>query len=214
MTSAIAHELKTPLAVIRSYAEGLKDRIAEEKRDHYLDVIQSETERLDEMVLEMLDLSRLEAGKVRLSRENCNISEMAELVFDKLLLTAEERNLSIAYSFDASSLIMADESRLLQVITNFAANAIQHTPAGGKILAKTFEDRNYIWFRVENDSRRFSEEELEKVWDTFYRTEKSRTGKGTGLGLAISKNIIELHGGICRAENIIGGVAFWFRLKK
>jgi len=214
MTSAIAHELKTPLAVIRSYAEGLKEHIAEEKQDHYLDVIQSETEFLDEMVLEMLDLSRLEAGKVKLSRDECHVSDMAAAVFDKLQLAAEEKNLTVTCSFAVSNSITADEGRLTQVITNLAANAIQHSPDGGKIIAKTYEDRNYIWFRVENESHRFSEEELEKVWETFYRTDKARSGKGTGLGLAISKNIIELHGGVCGAENIQNGVAFWFRLRK
>jgi len=71
-----------------------------------------------------------------------------------------------------------------------------------------------VWFRVENTCRPISDKELERIWDTFFQTDKARSGKGTGLGLAIAKNIIDLHGGTCRAENISDGVAFWFRLQK
>lgn len=214
MTSAVAHELKTPLAVIHSYTEGLKDRIAEEKREQYLDVILSETERLDDLVMEMLDLSRLEAGKVKLTRVACNLSEMAVTVLEKFRLQAEEKRINLQVELAEGCNILADESRLLQVMDNLISNAVRYTPEGGTILVKTFEDRRFTWFRVENDSEPFSKEDLIKIWETFYQTDKARSGKGTGLGLPIAKNIIELHGGLCQADNTSSGVAFWFRLQK
>ena len=95
MTSNIAHELKTPLAVIHGYAEGLKEHIAEDKRDRYLDVILSETERVDGMVLELLDLSRLEAGKVKLSRDRVSLAVLTRTIFDKLDMAVQAKQLQL-----------------------------------------------------------------------------------------------------------------------
>lgn len=212
MTSNIAHELKTPLAVIRSYAEGIKENIAEEKRDKYLDVIISETERMDGMVLEMLDLSRLESGRVKLSVDEFSLKEMVLSIFDKLSLAAEAKNLKVEFIMPDECIIKADESRIGQVVENFASNAVKYTPVGGNIKVRITQSRNSVTFSVENDSTPLSAEELSKVWDTFYRTDESRTSGGTGLGLAIAKNIIELHGGRCGAVNTKNGVEFRFTI--
>jgi len=214
MTSAVAHELKTPLAVIHSYAEGLKEKIAEEKREQYLDVVLSETERLDGLVMEMLDLSRLEAGKVKLSRDHVLLSSLSDQILQKMEYLILEKGLEVACDYGSPCEISADENRITQVLDNFVSNAIRYTPDNGWIRVKTYEDRRHVWFRLENESEAFTEEELSKIWDTFYRTDKARSGKGTGLGLAICRRIIELHGGSCQAENIPEGVAFWFRLDK
>ena len=131
MTSNIAHELKTPLAVIHSYAEGLKEHIAEGKREKYIDVILSESERLDDMVLELLDLSRLQAGKVKLSVEEFSLSELARGVFDRLERAVLAKNLNIEYDLPENCTVTADEARIWQVLENFAANAVKYTPAGG-----------------------------------------------------------------------------------
>jgi len=210
MTSNIAHELKTPLAVIHSYAEGLKEHIAEDKRDKYIDVILSEAERTDAMVLEMLDISRLEAGKVKLSRDDFSLISLTRLIFEKLEMAAQAKNLRIAFSFPEDFTITADEGRISQVVENFAANAIKYTPVGGHILVKIQTGRSGTAFRIENDSEPLSSEALSKVWDTFYRTDEARSGGGTGLGLAIAKNIVELHGGKCSVRNTKTGVEFGF----
>ena len=212
MTSNIAHELKTPVAVIHSYAEGLKERIAEEKREKYIDVILSEAERTDGMVLEMLDLSRLEAGRVKLSRDEFSLISLTQAVFEKLEMAAREKSLQIVFSFPEEFSITADEARIAQVVENFATNAIKYTPAGGRVEVR-IETRSFgTVFTVENDSEPLSEETLSRVWDTFYRADEARSGGGTGLGLAIAKNIVELHGGRCRAENTGTGVRFGFVL--
>ena len=212
MTSHIAHELKTPLAVVHSYAEGLKEHIAEDKRDKYVDVILSETERMDAMVLEMLDLSRLEAGKVKLARDQFSLGELAESVFDRLEKAIEAKDLHLTCEFPEDTTVTADESRIAQVVENFATNAVKYTPAGGNITVAITRNYRGLTFTVANDCPPLPQEALDKVWDTFYRVDEARSGGGTGLGLAIAKQIIELHGGTCAAENTKTGVAFRFTL--
>ena len=212
MTSHIAHELKTPIAVIHSYAEGLKEHIAEDKRDKYIDVILSEVERTDNMVLEMLDLSRLEAGKVKLSRDDFSIIALTKSIFEKLEMVVQAKKLQVDFSFPKEFIITADEGRIAQVIENFATNAIKYSPVGGHIQVQIETSRSRTIFRIENDSAPLSEEALSKVWDSFYRTDEARSGGGTGLGLAIAKNIIELHGGKCSVCNTKTGVAFTFTI--
>lgn len=212
MTSNIAHELKTPLAVIHSYAEGLKEHIAEDKRDKYIDVILSEAERTDGMVLEMLDLSRLEAGKVKLSRDEVSLITLTRAIFEKLEMAAQAKNLQIDFLCPEDFIITADESRIAQVIENFATNAIKYTPVGGHIAVRIQNGRTGTAFSIENESTSLSNEALNKVWDTFYRADESRSSGGTGLGLAIAKSIIELHGGKCSARNTKMGVEFSFTI--
>lgn len=212
MTSNIAHELKTPLAIIHSYSEGLKERIAEDKKDEYYDVILSETERMDAMVLEMLDLSRLEAGKVKIARDEFSMSLLVQTVYETMAVLAEGKGLSISVEFDGECMVFADESRIYQVVSNFLSNAIRYTPEGGDVNIRVAKGQNSTSVSIENTSNPFSNEELDQVWDTFYRVDESRNSKGTGLGLAIAKNIVELHGGKCSVKNTKIGVEFRFVL--
>lgn len=210
MTSHIAHELKTPLAVLHSYAEGLTDRIAEDKRDHYLAVIQGEVERMDAMVLEMLDLSRLEAGRVSLLREDFSLGELVCEVWDRLAKAAENRGLQTAFDLKSPDTINADRARIEQVVTNYLTNAVRYTTENGSIKISVSAFRGKVTLAVENDAEPFAQEALSKVFDSFYRADESRTSPGTGLGLAICKRIVELHGGSCAVRNTETGVEFRF----
>lgn len=220
MVSNITHELKTPLAVIHGYAEGLKEGIAADKRDHYLDVILEEAQRMDGMVLEMLDLSRLEAGKVRLATDRFSLLALTKRVVDKMSLLVEEKELTVEYARVQDCDITADEGRIAQAVTNLVSNAIKYSPRGGTVSVSVTREKNQAMFSIENQSEPLSEEALAKIWDSFYRTDKSRTEKGTGLGLPITKAIIELHGGtchvsnttVCQDGNTITGVEFKFYL--
>ena len=212
MVSSIAHELKTPLAVVHSYAEGLKEHIAEDKRDRYLDTILAETERMDGMVLEMLDLSRLEAGRVKLSRGEFSLEKLTREIFGKLQRAAEGKGLQVSLEFPDECLISADEGRMAQVIENFATNAVKYTTPGGRIRVWSSQGVGKTVFHMANDCPPLSQEALDKVWDTFYRGDGARSGGGTGLGLAIARQIIELHGGECFARNTDTGVEFGFML--
>lgn len=220
MVSNITHELKTPLAVIHSYAEGLKEGIAADKQEHYLDVILEEAERMDGMVLEMLDLSRLEAGKVRLATDRFSLLELTRRVIDKLSLLVEEKELTVEYVWAHDCEITADEGRITQAVTNLVSNAIKYSPRGSTVHIGVTREKSQAVFSIENQSEPLSEEALAKIWDSFYRTDKSRTEKGTGLGLPITKAIIELHGGTCQVCNTtfrqenksVTGVEFKFYL--
>lgn len=217
MVSNVAHEFKTPLAVIHSYAEGLKEHINEEKRDKYIDVILSESEHLDNMVLELLDLSRLEAGRVKLALDTVSLTELTRGVFERLDMAAQAKELNVFFDLPETCTIQADEARIKQVIENFASNAVKYTPVGGNIrvtiTTQEFRTRpTATTFAIENDSPSLSDEALSKVWETFYRTDDARSGGGTGLGLAIAKNIVELHGGTCAVRNTKTGVEFKFTI--
>ena len=212
MTSHIAHELKTPLAILHSYAEGLKEHIAEDKREKYIDVILSETERMDALVLDMLDLSRLEAGKVKLALDTFSLADLARSVFARLERSIQAKALAVTFDFPGDCSVTADEGRIGQVAENFATNAVKYTPEGGRIAVSIRQQWGQTTFTVENDCPPLSAEALRRVWDTFYRTDEARSGEGTGLGLAIARSIIELHGGRCSAVNTDSGVAFSFTL--
>ena len=212
MVSNIAHELKTPLAVIHSYAEGLKEHIAEDKRDRYLDVILAEAGRADAMVLQMLDLSRLEAGKVKIERTQFSLEAMAREIFGRLEVEARARGLELEFDFAGDVQVQADEARIAQVVENYATNAVKYAPEGGHITVSARRKSGTVRFAVENSGPPLPDEVLGKVWDSFYRADESRTGEGTGLGLAIARSIIELHGGACAARNTAGGVEFSFTL--
>lgn len=205
MTSAIAHELKTPIAVLSSYAEALQENIDAEKQSHYLAVIREETGKMDRMVLELLDLSRLEAGKYKLQREQFNLEELAREIIEPLVPEIEAKGVALVWQVGESQ-VNADRYRLGQVIENFMTNAIRHTPEGGKIVLRIGMDRETL--SVENQGRPIPAEQLPKVWETFFQGDASRNERGSGLGLSICRTIVALHGGSCKAENTGGGVKF------
>lgn len=212
LTSHVAHELKTPLAVLHSYAEGLQEHIAEDKRDRYLEVILAETERMDALVLEMLDLSRLEAGKVKLARDTFSLAELARSVFERLEMAARAKALQVTWEVPGDCVITADQARIEQVVENFAVNAVKYAPAGSEIRVRLSTGPRMTRFSVENDCEPLSQEALAHVWDSFYRGDQARDRGGTGLGLAIARSIIHLHGGTCGARATKNGVEFSFVL--
>lgn len=201
LISNITHELKTPLAVIHSYAEGLQAGIAAEKQDEYLSVILDEAEHMDSMVLQMLDLSRLEAGKVRLAVDQFSLLQLTRSVAEKLAPMMEAKELSFNYGLAEDFQITADEGRIRQVITNLLSNALKYTAPGGRILVNVYPENRSARFTMINTADHLSDEALLKVWDSFYRVDASRTEPGTGLGLTLVKNIVELHRGTCYVRN-------------
>ena len=220
LVSNITHELKTPLAVIHSYAEGLQAGIAGEKREQYLNVILEEAEKMDAMVLQMLDLSRLEAGRVRLASDQFSLLELTRNVTEKLAPLAETRDLEFVYDIAQDFQVTADEARMTQVITNLLSNAVKYSPDHAQIHINLYSHLGEAHFRVENPSPHLSGEALEKVWDSFYRADPSRSEPGTGLGLTIVKTVVELHRGSCTVRNttlrsgnaVSAGVEFGFRI--
>ncbi|MDD6024458.1 MAG: HAMP domain-containing sensor histidine kinase, partial [Oscillospiraceae bacterium] len=204
MTSAIAHELKTPLAVLSSYTEALQENIDPAKQGHYLSVIREEAEKMDQMVLELLDLSRLEAGRYKLDRQYFDLKDLTEEILQPLMPQIEEKQILVKWNVH-TVLFYGDRKRFGQVVENFLTNAIRHTPEGGTIVIRIGGEQT---FSVENTGAQLPPDQLTKVWEAFWQGDASRQQKGTGLGLAICKTILELHGGSCKAENTPNGVNF------
>lgn len=203
LISNITHELKTPLAVIHSYAEGLQSGIDAEKQDRYLSVILDESKHMDEMVIQMLDVSRLEAGKVRLSVDHFSLLQLTESVVEKFAPLLEEKELTFRYGLAEEFELTADEGRIRQVVTNLISNALKYTARGGRITVNIYMENHSARFTISNTTAHLSDEALLKVWDSFFRADPSRSEAGTGLGLTLVKSIVELHRGVCYVRNTV-----------
>ncbi len=214
--AAVSHELKTPISLIEGYAEGIKDGIFEgDDMDYYVDVIIDESKRMGNLVYDMLDLSQLESGNFKLVKEEFCVDKLIECTVKRFFTLIEEKNIDFKMSLLEDIKIYADWRRMEQVLTNFITNAIRHTGKQGhiKIAMEKLEDNKALIY-VENSGKQIAEEEMNKIWDKFYKIDKSGNRKlgGTGVGLAIVKNILMLHGYECGVENVSEGVRFYFIL--
>lgn len=211
--ASVSHELKTPITLIDGYAVGLKDDIFEgEEKDFYLDVIIDEARKMGHLVTDMLDLSQLESGNFKLTLEEFDLKELIIFTLKKYETLITEKLVRIETNLMDNVKVKADFGRLEQVITNFITNAIRHVDENGTIKVNMVEKGEYISIEVENTGSHMPEEEMDRIWDKFYKLDKSRNRKlgGTGIGLSIVKNILTLHGygyGVC---NTVDGVKFYF----
>ncbi len=215
--AAVSHELKTPISLIGGYAEGLKDDIFEgEEKDYYIDVIIDESKKMANLVADMLDLSQLESGNFKLVKEEFYIDELLKTTIKKFAAVFNDKNIKFDINFIENTKVHADWSRMEQVITNFITNAIRHTNEDGSIMVNIEQQEDRVLISIENTGENISEDEIDKIWDNFYKIDKARTRKlgGTGIGLAIVKNILMLHGSEYGVKNTDKGVKFYFTLKK
>ncbi len=204
MTQAIAHDLKTPLAVISGYAENLAENVHTEKRGHYAAGIQENVRRCDRMVRDMLELSRMESGGVKLALEEVSLREITEEMmsrYEDVFFTK-----GIIWAIDGRAGIKADRELMERVLDNLVSNAAAHTAIGGRVQVKITEKR----WSITNTGSPVPDEELPRIWQAYYKLDQSRTGSGSGLGLSIIRSIMELHGFQYGAENTEAGVCFWF----
>lgn len=207
-TNALAHELKTPLAVLSASAELLQSDLAADKRTHYLSVIQEQAARMDGSVKKMLDLSRLEAGAEQLRREPLSLAALAE---DMLYAAAPlTEGMETRIVSDGADEALVDRTLLTRALDSLLGNAVRFTPVGGRI---TVHIENGVC-AVENTGEPIGEDILPRLWDAYYQGDPARTDEGTGLGLAIAKAVFELHGYPFGAENGADGPRFWFRFEK
>lgn len=215
--AAVSHELKTPITLIDGYAVGLKDNIFEdEDKDYYLDIIIDETEKMGNLVSEMLDLSHLESGSFKLSKQKFNITELIKLTLNKYEAIFNEKEILVETNLAEEVMVFADWNRMEQVLTNYITNAIRHVEDRGHIYINTKEEEKEISIEIENTGSNIPEEDLPKLWDRFYKVDKSRNRKlgGTGIGLSIVKNILIHHGYRFGAKNTDRGVIFYFKVPK
>ncbi|PQZ59620.1 two-component sensor histidine kinase [Bacillus sp. MYb209] len=213
--SGVSHELKTPLSVIRSFAEGIQDGVSKDTT-YYTNVILEETDNMNRLIVEMLELAKLESGTYKLEMSTFSIGELIQQVYTKLLFSMEEKHLQVDIHADSSLFVKANRSRIEQVVVNLLSNAIRYTPDGEKIHVSVVEMEDTVKIEIENTGNPIPEESLEKIWDRFYRLDASRsrhTG-GTGLGLSIVKNILDLHRAEYGVYNTTNSVVFYFNLQK
>ncbi|MCX7694678.1 MAG: HAMP domain-containing histidine kinase [Caloramator sp.] len=210
--AATSHELKTPINLIQGYLEAFKDDVFEDKdKDYYIDILLDETKKMAGLVNDMLDLSQLESGKYKLEIEEFNLCDLVKKVINKFEESTRSKSIELKLNIE-DVFVKADFTRIEQVITNYLTNAIRHST--GKAYINLYKENERVKFEVINSGENIPEDELENIWNKFYKIDKSGNKRygGTGLGLSIVKNIIELHGGQVGAQNIEGGVKFYFVL--
>jgi len=209
---AVSHELKTPLSLIEGFAEMIEELpLSIDQRNEYASMIREEAEKMDRVVSELLQYTRLSSGQMQLEKSTFPASGLIKEVMGRLRPLAAEKQIQlILHPADEPIQLHADTRRVDQLLTNLLTNAIRHAPSGGKVeIGISAKDGNTLLY-VRNDGEPIPASEIERIWEPFVRVEKSRsrdTG-GTGIGLSIVKNIVHLHGGSCQAENVNGGVRF------
>ena len=219
--SDVSHELKTPIALIQGYAEGLLENVNtdDESRKFYAEVILDESNKMDTLVKQLLELMKLEYGKREFNNETFNIVELINEVIRKCKVMIEEKNITIDFEANKPVMVNADDFYIEQVVTNYFTNAIKHTIEVNKEkkIKITIEEKdNKIRVSVFNTGNPIPEEHLNKIWGRFYKedTSRNRTDGGTGIGLALVKAIMNNYKndyGVINKEN---GVEFYFELDK
>lgn len=204
-TAALAHELKTPLSVLSATAELLGDRLAPEKQAHYLDVIQTQAQRMDDSVRQMLELSRLENGVQALRRTEFSLTELVQERLQAALPTESSRRTEITAEGELT--VCADRALLARALDAILENSVQHTPEGGSITVRLADGI----CAVTNTGEAIPAEALPHLWEAYYQADPSRSTRGSGLGLSIAKTVFDLHGYACGAGNTESGPKFWFR---
>ena len=187
LTNALAHDIKTPLFVISGYAYSLKENIDSDDRDSYLDKIILQTEQINSQVHKMLNLSKLSSYSMTLNRSEFDLSELVKEILDEYINLPDGR--SFAFFHTGESTVSADRELLCSALQNLIENAVKYSPGGSKIIIEVTGKRIII----SNPSQPVSKAELKKIWQPYYRVDKSRHKKGNGLGLSIVKSILDLH---------------------
>lgn len=217
--SNVSHELKTPIALIQGYAEGLKEGITDdpESMGFYCDVIMDEANKMNTMVKRLLTLNQIEFGNDEPDMERFNINELIASVVDANAIRAGQKNMSIVFNNrNEQNFVWADEYKTEEVLTNYISNALNHCDGKQAIEVRTSksEDGATLTVTVYNSGRNIAEEDLERIWEKFYKTDKARTREygGNGIGLSIVKAIMESMGQEYGVRNVSDGVVFWFTL--
>jgi signal transduction histidine kinase len=201
----VSHELRTPLTAIRGYVEALSDGdTSEEDSRRFLEIIARHTQRMERLVKDLLRLARLDAGQETLEVIPCDTRSLAEAVVADLTPSAAGRGQRIEITIaPGAEAVRADPAKLHDALRNLVANAITYAPEQSTIRIDAIRTGGRVAMTVSDEGPGIPEEDLSRVFERFYRVDKSRARDpgGTGLGLAIVKHLIELHGGTVRADN-------------
>lgn len=218
LVANVSHDIKTPLTVIQSYAEMIRDISGDDpqKRQEHLDVILKETEYLNKLVSDMQEYSKMQAGLIELNKINFDLKKCIKSVVTLLDKLINEKNIKLKLHLK-SVIVYADEMKISQVIYNFLSNAIKHSDDNSVIEIKMIDSEEKIRVEVIDNGDGIAEEAIPYIWDRYYKIDKGfrRNTNSTGLGLAIAKAILEGHKAIYGVDSIEGkGSTFYFELSK
>lgn len=219
--SNVSHELRTPVTILRTYVDTLyshPDDFDEATRKEFIGIINNETTRLQKMVNDVLDFSRLEAQEANFVKEECDIAHLVDECVDSMKVLANEKNITMSVIKEPDlPLIMINRDSIARALNNLISNAIKYSPEGSriKVRAEIASDTNFVEFSVEDNGIGIPQEHLKKIFDRFYRVENdTHTVKGTGLGLHLVKITVEKHhqGKVFVTSKVNEGSKFGFRL--
>lgn len=214
--SNVSHELKTPIALIQGYAEGLRENITddEESRDFYCEVIVDEACKMNKMVKKLLSLNQIESGNNQVSFERFDIAELIQDIIASTNIFFQQKNVVLQYEITNPIYVWADEYMIEEVITNYISNALNHVDFERIIKITLEQEEEVVRVSVFNTGELIPEEELDNIWIKFYKVDKARTREygGNGIGLSIVKAIMTSMNQECGVINKEKGVEFWFEL--
>jgi two-component system phosphate regulon sensor histidine kinase PhoR len=216
----VSHELRTPVSSIKGYAETLLEGALEDKENarDFLKIIYADSDRLARLIDDLLNLSKIESGKLKLNIKPCSVLSITGKVVSGLL--GQAKNKAIAIVIDISkdtSNILADEARIAQVLLNLLDNAIKYNREGGKITVTAEETDSFVQVNISDTGIGIPERDISRLFERFYRVDKARSRElgGTGLGLSIVKHIVSAHHGEVFVQSTLGqGSTFSFTLPK
>lgn len=212
----VSHDLRTPLTMIIAYSEVMRELPGENTPEN-VQVVIDEAQRLTNLVNDMLDISKLQAGVMEKQTSVYNLTESIESVFERYNKLKEQDGYTISFCYDREVMVEADEYKIFQVIYNLVNNAINYTGEDKQIwVRQKIGNDGYVRIEVTDSGEGIATEDLPYVWDRYYKVDKShkRAVMGTGLGLSIVKNILELHEARYGVQSEVGvGTTFWFELK-
>ena len=214
--SNVSHELRTPLASLKALTETLMEGALEDPpaARRFLTRMEGEIDNLTQMVQELLELSRIESGKVPLERRSISPLELVTPAVERMQLQAERAGLNIVLECPEDlPPVSADPTRVEQVLVNLLHNAIKFTPPGGKITVSAYREYSKVIILVKDTGVGIAPDALPRIFERFYKADRARSGGGTGLGLSIARHLVEAHGGQIWAESIVSqGSTFFFSI--
>lgn len=212
----VSHELKTPIALIQGYAEGLTEGMAEdpESRDYYCEVIMDEANKMNKMVRQLLTLSALEAGNDAPVMDRFDLTDLIRGVINSVGILIQQKEADVHLEDCGPVYVCADEFKIEEVVTNYLNNALNHLAGEKKIVITVEDNGEEVLVTVFNTGNNIPEEDIPNLWTKFFKVDKSHTREygGSGIGLSIVKAIMDSHRKACGVRNVEGGVEFWFTL--
>ena len=216
--SNVSHELKTPIALIQGYAEGLKECINDdaESREFYCDVIMDEAGKMNKLVRNLLTLNQLESGRDEMTVERFDIVSVIRGVLQSMDIMIQQKEAKVSFNADKPVYVWADEFKIEEVVTNYTSNALNHLDGEKEIEIRVFTEGDHVKVTVFNTGTPIPEADVPNLWNKFYKVDKARTREygGSGIGLSIVKAIMEGLHQQYGVKNYDNGVEFWFTLDK